>query len=74
MEHEEVIKYTCEVGYETVVIDKLFGPMIFANLKVRADAESGDWIIERQWIKNGNYIEWCRIPGQFNDEFSEELQ
>lgn len=58
-------------GNQEIVLDKEFGPLIFSDLRIKADLESGDWIIERMWIKNGNYIEWCRIPGQYEEEFTD---
>ena len=67
--HDEIVIY---VGYDAVVIDKESGPLIFANLRIKADAESGDWIIEREWIESGEWIEWCRIPGQVEQEFTRE--
>lgn len=62
-----------EIGSGDVVeIDKLFGPTIFADLRITADFESGSWIIERMWIATGQYIEWCRIPCQIEQEFEED--
>lgn len=55
---------------QTVVIDKAFGPTIFANLRITADCERG-WVIERLWIKDNKWVEWCIIPAQINEEFSE---
>ena len=70
---EEII---VEVGYQSVIIDKLFGPQIFANLRITADPSTNTWKIERQTIMNdkeGNswveWIEWVRIPGQLEIEF-----
>ncbi len=61
-----------EIGAdERVVIDKLFGPLIFADLRITADFQSNSWIIERMIIKSGAWIEWCRIPGQLNQEFTD---
>jgi hypothetical protein len=64
---------TVEIGCgDKVTVNKLFGPLIFTNLRITADFESCSWIIERQWIENGNYIEWCRIPGQYDEEFRKD--
>lgn len=61
---------TIEIGtQDTVVIDKLFGPTIFANLRITADFDRG-WVIEREWI-SGGYIEWCVIPAQIEQEFTD---
>lgn len=75
---EEKKEIRVEVGYESVVIDKLFGPQIFANLRITADPATNTWVIERSTIKydkEGNsdnlWIEWVRIPGQIGIEFQE---
>lgn len=68
-------EHIVEIGYDDVVIvDKLYGPTIFANLRVRQDRDRCEWIIERQWIKTGEWIEWCRMPAQIEQEFTEEPQ
>ena len=59
-----------DVGYESVTIDKCFGPAIFANLRITADPARG-WVIERNWMKTGEYLEWCVIPAQLDAEFDE---
>jgi hypothetical protein len=64
---------TVEVGYESVIIDKIFGPQIFANLRITANPESNNWIIERQKINDGEWIEWVKIPGQLPLEFDDDL-
>ena len=70
MDNKEV-----EIGSgQSVTIDKLFGPMIFANLRVTANTERGEWVIEREWIGSGRYIEWCSIPAQIDEEFKEHDQ
>mgnify|MGYP001611178823 CR=1 FL=1 len=56
---------------DKVIIEKLFGPLIFANLRVTPDFKSNLWIIEREWFNSGKWIEWCRIPGQIEEEFYE---
>jgi len=60
-----------EVGYESVIIDKLFGPQIFANLRITADPKINTWIIEREMIDTGVWQEWVRIPGQVAFEFKD---
>jgi hypothetical protein len=61
-----------EIGsFDTVTIDKLFGPTIFANLRITADPDRG-WVIERKWIQNGQFVEWCVIPAQIEQEFNED--
>lgn len=64
-----------EIGsQDTVIIDKLFGPHIFANLRITADTTRGCWVIERQWASTGEYIEWVTIPDQINEEFTDAPQ
>jgi hypothetical protein len=71
-------KIKVEVGYQSVIIDKLFGPMIFANLRITADPKTNTWLIERETIfqtagggSHHEWIEWVRIPGQLEREFKE---
>lgn len=65
-------KATLEIGSnESVTIDKMFGPTIFADIRITADTERG-WVIERQWIETGDWIEWCVIPAQIEQEFTDE--
>lgn len=62
-----------EVGCgDKVIVDKLFGPLIFTDIKVEADFQSGCWIISRRWIKTHKWQEICRIPGQYDEEFTED--
>lgn len=62
-----------EVGAnDSIIIDKLFGPTVFADLRITANIERRCWVIERMWIKTGEYIEWCTIPNQIEQEFSDD--
>lgn len=73
MKNEEdlVKEHVIEIGtFDRVRIDKMFGPTIFADLRITASMERG-WVIERMWIKNGKWIEWCVIPAQIDEEFGE---
>lgn len=55
-----------------VKIRKMFGPLIFADIRVRADFDTCEWIVERQSIKDGEtWSEVARIPGQMEGEFEE---
>jgi len=56
---------------EVVIIDKLFWPTIFANLKIVPDVNKW-WIVYREWIKTWKRIEWCTIPAQIEEEFNED--
>lgn len=68
-------EHRIEIGSgDRVVIDKLFGPTIFADLRITADYKRGCWVIERMWIATGEYIEWCTIPDQIEQEFTGEEQ
>lgn len=71
-----------DIGGEKVEICKLFGPMIFHNIRVYADTKDCCWVIERETflpipdpkepnltIQTIEWVEWCRIPGQFKWEF-----
>lgn len=63
---EEAI--TVEIGYQPVVITKLYGPLIFADLRITPDPAANEWVIEREWIESGEFLPWCRIPGQIKQE------
>lgn len=59
-----------EIGSSDVVeIEKLFGPTVFADLRITADVKRGGWVIERMWIAKGEFVEWCVIPAQIDQEF-----
>jgi hypothetical protein len=65
-------EHIIEIGPDDVVIiDKLYGPTVFANLRVSLDLERCEWVIQRQWVKTGEWIEWCRMPGQIGQEFTD---
>jgi len=58
---------TVEMGCETVTIEKLYGPLIFCDVRVTADFKTCKWIVERQWIHEDNSITWekmCEFDGQ----------
>lgn len=79
------MEHKLDVGSGDVIeIDKLYGPTVFADIRIIVDTKSCSWIIERlttlpcpdpenpntyQWLK---WVEWCRIPAQFDWEFKEE--
>lgn len=63
---------TIEIGSgDQITIEKMFGPTIFADLRITSDVERG-WVVERKWIDNGEWIEWCVIPAQIEQEFINE--
>ncbi len=74
---EDILKglgpVSIEIGSEQpVTIEKLFGPTIFSDLRITADAKTCEWVIERQWIKSSEWLEWVRIPGQISQEVTEQ--
>ncbi len=72
------VEIRLEVGYEAVLIEKMFGPLIFCDLRLRADPSTCEWVIERQCgftqDEQGDgpaiWREWVRIPGQLTEDFS----
>jgi|SRR6185437_1641456 len=58
-------------GYVPVVLIKMFGPLIFADIRIRAESKTCEWIVERQRIDTMQWIEVIRIPGQVEDEFDD---
>lgn len=56
---------------EPITIEKLYGPLIFADLRVTAHSLTCEWVIERQRINTGSWSEGARLPGQLDDEFDE---
>ncbi len=59
-------------GYAPIILSKLFGPLAFADLRIRAEASTCEWIIERENIKTMQWEEVIRIPGQKEEEFDNE--
>jgi hypothetical protein len=55
--------FRVNVGYETIYVDKLYGPTAFSTLEIRADSSSGDWLI------NCRERLMCRIPGQMPEDY-----
>lgn len=69
MEEPEGKTHKVEIGsFDTVIIEKMFGPTIFADLRITASVEHG-WVIERRWAENGEWYHWCNIPSQIEQEF-----
>ena len=59
---------TVALGPQTVVLQKDFGMLLFAHLRIHADVTRNAWVIERDDM-NGNYREWCLIPGQTRQDY-----
>lgn len=69
--HWDQASQTIEMGCDSIVLDKMFGPLIFSALRVRADYDRKAWVIERQWVKTNEWVEWVTIPCQIDAEFSD---
>ena len=54
---------------EPIVIEKMYGPLVFAGLRITADSESCEWVIDRATGPDGEYREWARVPGQLDENF-----
>lgn len=64
-------KTIVEMGViKQVVLNKMFGPTIFADLRITIDLERG-WVVERRFGNDGKWVEWCIIPAQIENEFNE---
>jgi len=73
--------YTLEIGYNKIVLDKLFGALIFCDLRVYPDSKTCEWVIERKVYpldtSNSNacscietyWEEVCRIDAQESIQF-----
>lgn len=57
------------MGDAPVVIDKMFGPLVFQSVRVTAEIESGDWVVERE-ARDG-WEEVARFAGQTAEYFAE---
>jgi len=72
MQEKTLEEVKVEIGsHQRVVIDKLFGPTIFAELRITPDCERG-WVIERKRIDSGEWIEQCVVEAQLDDEFNDD--
>ena len=60
-----------EMGtHQRLTIDKLFGPTVYADLRISCDSNACEWVIERE--SRGVWSEVARIPGQLESDFAEE--
>jgi hypothetical protein len=62
--------FRVNVGYCTVHLCKLYGPMIFADLTIKAVNEGDD----AYWIVYRDDKEWCRIPAQMDGDFEDDIE
>lgn len=58
-------------GDEPIVIDKMFGPLVFAPIRVTASIDTCEWIVERLYGENNEWREVMRVPGQIESDFTE---
>lgn len=67
---------TLEIGSnQSVIIDKLFGPTVFAELRITPNVERGEWVIERQRVGADfkiEWVEWATVPAQLPDDDPED--
>lgn len=54
-----------------VIIEKLYGPTIFMDLMIEIDTQTVEWVVYRH-LAAEQWIEWCRIPGQMDEDFDED--
>lgn len=59
-------------GGDVVTIDKMFGPLIYFPIRVTADNENCEWIIERLFGNDVGWREVARIPGQLDSDFRDD--
>ncbi len=67
---------TLEMGYSKIILDKLFGSLIFCGLRIYASHETCEWIIEREVINKEGDSSWeevHRVDGQESIYFRDEL-
>jgi hypothetical protein len=58
-------------GYQ-FIIDKLYGPTIFANLRITASIHDVAWLIERQRIDTGKWEIISIIPAVYKSELDDD--
>ena len=71
---------TVNVGSNsTIIIDKMYGPTIFCNLRITARSRDCKWIVEREVIgqddQDNDITSWetmCEIDGQESISFRGE--
>lgn len=56
---------------DPIEVTKMFGPLIFWSIRVTADLESCEWVIERNFGPEGEWREVHRIPGQLDSDFTD---
>jgi hypothetical protein len=63
-----------EIGPDEVLtIDKMYGPLVFWDIRVRAESATCEWVVERLYGPGtDDWREVARIPGQLKSDFVEE--
>ena len=64
-----------EMGYEKIILDKLFGALIFCNLRIYPNHKTCEWIIEREVINKEGDSSWeevYRVAGQESIYFHDD--
>lgn len=57
---------------QPITIDKMYGPLVFAEVRITAVSETCEWVVERQNIADPTeWVEVARFPGQLSEEFSD---
>jgi hypothetical protein len=56
-------------GHHYVDIEKVFGPLVMATIRIVPDTKNCEWVIFRENMWSGEWSEVCRIPGQQDDDF-----
>lgn len=55
---------------DSIILDKLFGPTVFARLRITPMLEAGGWLVERS-MANG-WVEICVLPAQVEAGLSKD--
>lgn len=66
----EPVEIGCD---ENVEIDKMYGPLIFWPIRVRAEFETCEWVVERLFGEDEEWRVVARVPGQLESDFDEEV-
>lgn len=62
LEHERV---KVNIGaFQTVTIDKMYGPSALNPIRIHLDFDKGEWVVDEPSNHNNGWTEACRISGQ----------
>lgn len=68
---------TVNVGPSDLVkIQKMYGPTVFADIKIAIDLERCEWVVYRRYGYEDVrlWVEVARIPGQLDTDFHPDLR